>query len=379
MEKIHSKPSTNFGIDHERRFIQTQIPTLSRIIMDYSSIGSAATYAGRIAYYVLLGLSLLIIIMLQVTSVRSCLLAYKLAHQHDALRKSETLSDSFRPFLRPPSSFLPPLWLALLRAVTLAPFKFIGIILAILTASTAAAFVSPRSALRVASVCGWIVYRLAGVRELKFKGKAASTGDAPLVVANHISWIDFICLGSTTKFGFVMSEAVSKAPIIGPGFKRLALHVDSIVLERQNEKSREAAKSRIREKLLAMQAVGKGERLIVFSEGTLTNGEYVVPLKLGAFEAMVPVQPLRLEVTNPQYSLASLGTVEGTCLFLCLGGTELTATWGEVVKPTADDTPESLAEKVRDSLIKGSKIIKAKTGSYRDHLSLHSRRFSTHR
>ena len=347
--------------------------------MDSSQALEIVALLLRLSRYLLLGCSLLIFVTLQVVSVRSCFVAYRLAHKHDALRESKTISESFLPFLRPPSSHLPPLWLALLRAVTVAPFKFVGIIIAVLTASTTAGLVSRTMGMKVAAVCGKTVYWLAGVRELEFKGKAAATKEAPLVVCNHISWVDFICLGSTMKFGFVMSEAVSKAPLIGGGFQKLAQHVDSVVLERQSEKSREAAKLRIKERLHALQALGEGERLMVFSEGTLTNGAYVVPFKLGAFEAMVPVQPLRLELSNPQYSLASIGTIEGTCLFLCLGGTKLLATWCDVVKPTRDDTPETLAEKVRTSLVKDSKLLKAKSGSFRDHLAMQSRRFSTHR
>jgi hypothetical protein len=183
-------------------------------------------------------------------------------------------------------------------------------------------------------------------------------------------------LGATRMFGFVMSEEVSKTPLVGAGFTKLALHVESIILDRSDAKSRDAAKVRIKSKLEKMQSSGHSERLLVFSEGTLTNGEYVVPFKLGSFESLVPTQPLRLDFSNPHFSLSCLGTLEGTLFFLCLGSTKLTLTWGDVVIPAPNDTPETVAQRVRESLVKGSTMLPAPSGNYRDHLALYSTRFN---
>ena len=314
------------------------------------------------------------IVLLQGLAIKTIFEVRRITSAHDVGRKSDELTEAWRPFIRPHSKTLPPLWSMILRALFVAPFGFVGIILAVLTTSATAFVTSPRNSLQVAHVCGNIVARLAGVSCVEWRGKAASAKEAPLVVANHISWIDFIVLGATIKFGFVMSEGVSKVPLIGAGFTKLAQHVGSIVLDRGDAKSREAAKLKIKEKLDFIQTSNHGERLLVFSEGTLTNGEYVVPFKLGAFESLKPTQPLRLEFTNPHFSLACLGTLEGTLLFLCLGSTQLTFTWGEVVSPSEDDTRGTFAEKVRISMVKGSDMIVAKTGSYRDHLALYANR-----
>jgi 1-acyl-sn-glycerol-3-phosphate acyltransferase len=212
-----------------------------------------------------------------------------------------------------------------------------------------------------------MVLWIAGLRKLEFKGRPSSTKEAPLVVPNHVSWLDFIILGSTTQFGFVIGEAVSMVPLIGAGFKQLGELVGCIVLDRGSVSSREETKLRMKERLLSLQATGEGQRLVVFSEGTLTNGDSVVPLKAGAFEGLVPAQPLRIELSNPHYSLASLGSFESICFFLCLSGTDVTMTWCEVVKPESDDTPQRFAEKVRCELVKNSSLKIAKSGSYRDH------------
>ena len=320
--------------------------------------------------YVIAVAVLILIVCLEFLTVRSILLVRNLTFSHDGLRQSENLPPEWKPFLRPNSKTMPPLASMILRGVLTAPFKFLAIIALCLTASGMAWATNSRLSLRIAHYCGNMVGWLAGVSQVAWAGREASAKDAPLVVANHISWIDFMILGATTKFGFVMSEGVSNIPLIGPGFQRLALRVGSVILDRHDAKSREAAKIQIKERLESIKAVGHGERLLIFSEGTLTNSECVVPFKLGAFESLVATQPLRLEFSNPHFSLACLNALEGTLFFLSLGSTKLTITWGEVVKPAKHDTPESLAKKVQHALVKGSAMVAANCGSYRDHLAL---------
>jgi len=309
-------------------------------------------------------------VLLEILTVRSIFLVRNLTFAHDEMRKSENLRPEWNPFIRPRGHTMPPLWQMLLRGILTAPFKFVGIVCLCLIAAGFSWITSPKTSLQVAHYCGNILVWIAGVSGVEWRGKEVSAKDAPLVIANHISWIDFMVLGASLKFGFVMSEAVSNVPLIGPGFTRMAKHVGSIVLDRHDAKSREMAKIKIKEKLEAIRAVGRGERLLIFSEGTLTNQDCVVPFKLGAFESLLPTQALRLEYSNPHCSLACLNVLEATLFFLSLGSTTLTLTWGDVVKPTKDETPETLAKKVQLSLVRGSRIIAADCGSYRDHLAL---------
>ena len=332
--------------------------------------GGAISWRSGSFFYLICILFGSLIILLQFLALRSVIIVRGRTYSHDRLRNSKELPAEWRPFLRPQSDSLPPLWLMIFRAITVAPFKFLGILGFVFVAAGSAWITSPKISLRIAHICGNVVGWLAGVSAINWRGKAASVKDAPLVVANHISWIDFIILGATLNFGFVMSEGVSNVPLIGPGFKQLALHVGSIVVDRHNAKSREGAKLQIKARLDSLRALGQGERLLIFCEGTLTNSEFVVPFKLGAFENLAPTQALRLEFSNPHFSLACLGVLEGTLFFLTLGSTELTFTWGEPVQPDSKDTPESLARKVQVSLVKGSKMLPANEGSYRDHLAL---------
>ena len=319
----------------------------------------------------ILAVSIATAVVIQIAAVRACFTVYRLTAIHEKLRLSQTTPVAWKPFLRPSFASLPPLSQTLFRAIVFVPFGFISMLVLVVVAGKVSRCASPVTALRIGRFCGKLVGWIAGVRKVEFRGRPAGTEEAPLVVANHLSWIDFIILGSTTRFGFVIGEAVSTVPMIGKGFMELGELVGCIVLDRTCASSREATKLRIKEKLHALKASGgSGYRLVVFSEGTLTNGESVVPLKLGAFEALVPSQPLRIELSNPHYSLASLKSIESICLFLSLPGTDVTMTWCEVVNPRIDETVEDFAERVRLELVKGSKISLAKTGSYRDHLQV---------
>ncbi len=232
--------------------------------------------------------------------------------------------------------------------------------------------VPPKVGLKIASYIGPIGGWIAGVSRVQVVGHPATAKQAPLVCGNHISWLDFIILGATGQFGFVISEAVLKAPIVGGGFGKMALHLGSIILDRSCAVSRDYAKSRISSMVKRMQKEGNGERLLIFPEGTLTNGEYVVPFKLGAFEALMPAQPIRLEFSNPHYSCADLSTLTAVAFHMCLPSTELTFTWCEVVEPNAKDTPESFAQAVRNMLVGKSTIKLAHEGGFRDHMALHT-------
>ena len=313
-------------------------------------------------------------ICIQLLIIKSCLSVVKLTKWHDSMKVKGTVPNPWIPFMRPSSTTLPPLWLMLIRSLLLAPIRMLIIVVAVVITTSLASFLNPKAALKVASVAGKVVWRAAGVRSVRFIGAPAPSREAPLVVVNHISWIDFMIMGATTQFAFVMSESVSNAPVVGKGFVKLARHVDSIILNRGSEESRNAAKAKISEKLRNMMNVATSshlERLLIFPEGTLTNGSCVVPFKLGAFEPLVPVQPLRLEYTDPHYSICDLGTVEGIAFMMCLGGTDVTCTWGPVVTPSPTDTPQSLAEKARAALVKGSDMKLAKEGGFRDHMALY--------
>ncbi len=87
---------------------------------------------------------------------------------------------------------------------------------------------------------------------------------------------------------YVAKAGLDKVPIFG-----MAMRLNKMVLvDRANGQSRDDAKRLIRERMELKDAFSP---LIVFPEGTTTNGRYLIPFKTSAFEPGLPVQPVYLK------------------------------------------------------------------------------------
>ena len=109
-----------------------------------------------------------------------------------------------------------------------------------------------------------------------------------LLVANHISFVDIFLINALLPSAFVAKGDVARWPLIG----WLARRNGTVFIERGNRQAAQQA----REHLLA--ALGKGQRLAIFPEGTTTAGDRVLPfhgaLFQAAIDAAVPVYALAL-------------------------------------------------------------------------------------
>ncbi len=116
----------------------------------------------------------------------------------------------------------------------------------------------------------------------------ASGLEGGLLVANHISFVDIFLINALLPSSFVAKGDVARWPLIG----WLARRNGTVFIERGNRKAAQQA----REHLLA--ALGKGQRLAIFPEGTTTAGDRVLPfhgaLFQAAIDAAVPVYALAL-------------------------------------------------------------------------------------
>lgn len=123
-----------------------------------------------------------------------------------------------------------------------------------------------------------------GVR-LEIAGAAAQ---APLRVANHISWLDVFVINAVEPAAFVAKDEVARWPVIG----RLARLTETMFMARGNGRASRAAAGSVAAALRA------GRIVAAFPEGTTTEGEGVLPFRSALFQAAVDagaaVQPLAL-------------------------------------------------------------------------------------
>jgi 1-acyl-sn-glycerol-3-phosphate acyltransferase len=116
---------------------------------------------------------------------------------------------------------------------------------------------------------------IAGLR-VRVRGTPATWGPI-LFVANHVSYLDIVVLGSLVDAGFVAKAEVARWPLIG----QIARIGRTIFVDRRTSRSA-GQRDRIAERLAA------GDSLILFAEGTSSNGGRVLPFKSALFAAAEP-------------------------------------------------------------------------------------------
>ncbi|HRK23971.1 MAG TPA: lysophospholipid acyltransferase family protein [Beijerinckiaceae bacterium] len=112
-------------------------------------------------------------------------------------------------------------------------------------------------------------------------------GGSVLLVANHVSWLDIIVIGATLPISFV-----ARADLAGwPGAGLLARLQRSVFVDRTRRKATRPATGEIAQRLAG------GEAIVLFAEGTTSDGNRVLPFRpalLAAADGSAPVQPLVL-------------------------------------------------------------------------------------
>ncbi|MBV9330179.1 MAG: 1-acyl-sn-glycerol-3-phosphate acyltransferase [Alphaproteobacteria bacterium] len=99
-----------------------------------------------------------------------------------------------------------------------------------------------------------------------------------LMVANHTSWLDILVFSAAARVSFVAKAEVATWPF----FSTLAKLQETVFVERTRRTQTGEARDRIRTRLL------EGDALVLFPEGTSSDGNRVMPFKsalMGAVEA----------------------------------------------------------------------------------------------
>ncbi len=132
---------------------------------------------------------------------------------------------------------------------------------------------------------------LAGV--LRILGGRVTVTGAPveggaLMVCNHVSWLDIPLLGGESSVRFLAKKEIEGWPIVG----WLATKAGTLYIERGRRGAAQEAADNISESLR------QGDVVLVFPEGTTSNGKDVLPfharLFASAIETGVDIQPVAI-------------------------------------------------------------------------------------
>ena len=145
-------------------------------------------------------------------------------------------------------------------------------------------------------------------------GGSGSKAQPVCVVSNHTSWADILIFMAEMFPSFVAKATIRKLPLVGVISDTMGciyvereLRVERV--ERAERESRGAegngAAALVRDRLLKRaRDPSSCQPLLLFPEGTTTNGKYLLPFKSGAFLTGAPVQPVILRYRWRRFSPA---------------------------------------------------------------------------
>ncbi|KAL3738670.1 hypothetical protein ACJRO7_020103 [Eucalyptus globulus] len=123
-----------------------------------------------------------------------------------------------------------------------------------------------------------------GYQWIRRKGKPAPRGTAPIVVSNHVSYIDPIFYFYELFPTMVAAESHDSIPFVGTIIRAMQV----IYVNRFIPSSRKNAVNEIKRKA----SCDRFPRVMLFPEGTTTNGRVIISFQLGAFIPSYPIQPV---------------------------------------------------------------------------------------
>jgi len=189
------------------------------------------------------------------------------------------------------------------------------------------------------------------------RGKPASRKEAPIVVANHQCMVDGFFFNSA-MIGLEAPPTLCSPVAAGENlqipFLSACLNAcQSIIVDRADPMSKKQVLLDIKRR--ALEAERFGRKVLLFPEGTTSNGSTVIGFKIGAFTPGLPVQPVAIRYPHTHFNPAwvfgpsqPMVVIRMCCQFINF----LEVEWLPVYHPTPEEvaSPQCFAQNVRKKL-----------------------------
>lgn len=168
------------------------------------------------------------------------------------------------------------------------------------------------------------------------------------IISNHVSYLDILYHMSASFPSFVAKRSVAKLPLVGLISKCLGC----VYVQRESKSSDfKGVSGVVTERVREAHQHKSAPMMMLFPEGTTTNGDYLLPFKTGAFISKAPVLPVILRYPYQRFSPA-WDTISGArhVIFLfCQFVNYIEVTWLPVYYPSQQekDDPKLYANNVR--------------------------------
>ncbi|XP_011074509.1 lysophospholipid acyltransferase LPEAT1 isoform X2 [Sesamum indicum] len=168
------------------------------------------------------------------------------------------------------------------------------------------------------------------------------------IVSNHVSYVDILYHMSASFPSFVAKRSVAKLPLVGLISKCLGC----VYVQRESKSSDfKGVSGVVNERVREAHQNKLAPKIMLFPEGTTTNGDYLLPFKTGAFLAKAPVLPVILRYPYQRFSPAwdSISGVRHVILLLCQFVNHIEVTRLPIYHPSEQEKedPKLYAENVR--------------------------------
>jgi 1-acyl-sn-glycerol-3-phosphate acyltransferase len=163
----------------------------------------------------------------------------------------------------------------------------------------------------------WQVCKIVGIR-LNVEGEVAAE-QGVLLISNHVSWIDITVLSAVAPVSFVAKQEVASWPFVS----WLAKLQRSVFVDRNRRNEVGDKANEILERLAS------GDHIVLFAEGTSSDGNSVLPFKTALFAAAKPMDGRRMGANVSAQTLAlTYPKIYG--LPLCRRGRHVIAWYGDM-------------------------------------------------
>jgi 1-acyl-sn-glycerol-3-phosphate acyltransferase len=172
-----------------------------------------------------------------------------------------------------------------------------------------------------------------------------------LFLANHLSWLDILLLADASGTAFVSKAEVADYPLIG----WLARLNNTVFVARDNRRGVKGQVDALRD------ALGKGQPVALFPEGTTDGGAEVLPFRPSLLASLYPVlpgvkvQPVALDYGAAGADLAWVGDEKALVnvrrVLSRPGTTIVTATFLAPLDPETAGDRKILAVRSRDAIV----------------------------
>ncbi|XP_073390454.1 lysophospholipid acyltransferase LPEAT2 isoform X2 [Physcomitrium patens] len=202
-----------------------------------------------------------------------------------------------------------------------------------------------RSLMLPVRLCARVNLFACGFHWIHLKGSPAPRHEAPILVSNHVTFVDPLFLFFKHLPVIVTAYENLNLPVAGAIIKAM----QAIAVDRISRESRQSASDAIKRKAMC----NDWSHVMIFPEATTTNGKLLISFKAGAFTPGFPVQPILIRY--PHVHMDPCWVAEGPVIYWLLFRLMtqfhnfMSVEYLPVIHPTLEETknPNLFAERVR--------------------------------